>query len=128
MGATTSSKDANRYWFFEEFKEPGNKADPKGYALKDAGTIDQPCAPWIEYKEPWGPNGVSSVYSKLKDRIWSPMAGSSNGIGISLARKRRKRKLRNSRGLLTFERPAKLIRSFMTRLVSCLRRLSVMHP
>jgi hypothetical protein len=46
-GSYPSSKDANRYWFFEEFKEPGNKADPKGYALKDAGTIDQPCEPWI---------------------------------------------------------------------------------
>ena len=76
-GSYPSLEDAKGYWPFEEFNEPGNKADPKAYALKNAGTIGQPCAPWIEYKESWGPDGVSSVYSKLKDRIWSPIPGAS---------------------------------------------------
>ncbi|MDD1748638.1 MAG: hypothetical protein LUO89_02070 [Methanothrix sp.] len=76
-GSYSSSKDAKRYLFIEGFKEPGFKADPKAYVLKDAGTIDQPLVPWIKYKEAWGPDGVSSVYSKLKDRIWSPIPGTS---------------------------------------------------
>jgi hypothetical protein len=72
-----SLNDANQYWFIEAFKEPGTKADPNSYDLNDAGTIDQPYEPWIGYKEPWKPDDVSSVYSKLIHRIWSPIPGSS---------------------------------------------------
>jgi hypothetical protein len=70
-------KEAKKYLFIEGFKEPGSMADPKKYILFDAGTIDNPKAPWIKYEEPWGPDDVSSVYAKLKDRIWSPIPGTS---------------------------------------------------
>ena len=74
----SSLKDAKKYLFIEGFKEPGNKADPTQYALIDAGTIDHPIAPWIKYPQPWGPDDVSPAYSKLKNRIWSPIPGTSN--------------------------------------------------
>jgi hypothetical protein len=71
-----SYEDLKEEWF-EDFKKPGDKADPTKYSLKNAGTVDSPCFPWIKYKEPWGPDRISSIYSKLKDRIWSPVPGSS---------------------------------------------------
>lgn len=76
-GSYSSLKDAKKYLFIEGFKKPGNKADPTQYALIDVGTIDHPIAPWIKYPEPWGPDNVSPVYSKLKNRIWSPIPGTS---------------------------------------------------
>jgi hypothetical protein len=67
---------------FDQFKQPETKTEPPNYKLANAGTIDSPTdsAPWIKYKEPWGPDRVSSVYSKLKDPLWSPKPGSSKWI------------------------------------------------
>lgn len=76
-GSYPSLEDAKKYLFIEGFKVPGNRADPREYILLDAGTIDHPVAPWIKYMEPWGPDDVSSVYSKLQDRVWSPIPGTS---------------------------------------------------
>jgi hypothetical protein len=76
-GSYPTLKDAKKYLFIEGFKEPGSMEDPKNYILSDAGTIDHPVAPWIKYEGPWGPDDVSSVYSKLKDRIWSRIPGTS---------------------------------------------------
>jgi hypothetical protein len=52
--------------------QPEVKAEPSDCILKNAGTIDKPseCAPWIGYKDKWGPDGVSSVFWKLRDHLW----------------------------------------------------------
>lgn len=67
---------------FDQFKQPEMKTEPPDYKLVNAGTIDSPAdsTPWIQYKEPWGPDRVSSVYSKLKDPLWSPRPRSSKWI------------------------------------------------
>lgn len=67
---------------FDQFKQPEMKAEPPNYKLVSAGTIDSPAdsTPWIKRKEPWEPDMVSSVYSKLKDPLWSPQPGSSGWI------------------------------------------------
>ncbi len=67
---------------FDQFKQPEMKTEPPDYKLVNAGTIDSPTdsAPWIQRKEPWGPDRVSSVYSKLKDPLWSPKPRSPKWI------------------------------------------------
>ncbi len=66
----------------DQIKPPEERAEPPAYILKNAGTLDNPTdsAPWINYKDDWGPDRVSSVYSKLKDPLWSPTSRSSNWL------------------------------------------------
>jgi hypothetical protein len=56
----------------DSYHAPGEVAEPGEYTLIDVGTLKQPSteALWITYKERWGPQRISSVYSKLKDRLW----------------------------------------------------------
>lgn len=63
----------------DQIKQPETRVEPPDYALKNAGTISSPTdlAPWLNYKDNWGPDKVSSVYSKLKEPLWSPKPGSS---------------------------------------------------
>ncbi|HSD56695.1 MAG TPA: hypothetical protein VLB04_00830 [Methanotrichaceae archaeon] len=66
----------------DQFKQPEEKTKPPNYKLINAGTLGNATdsAPWIERREPWGPDRVSSVYSKLKDPLWSPKPRSSKWI------------------------------------------------
>jgi hypothetical protein len=58
----------------DQIKQPETRVDPLDYALRNAGTLSDPTdlAPWIDHKDKWGPDGVSSVDSELKDPLWSP--------------------------------------------------------
>jgi hypothetical protein len=51
----------------------------------DAGALDQPsaAAPWIAYKKRWGLHRISSVYSKLKDRLWDAAGNTLRDIPIA---------------------------------------------
>jgi len=40
-------------------------------------------APWIKYKKGWGPQKVSSVYSKLKNRLWDMKGNTLKPIPIA---------------------------------------------
>lgn len=67
---------------FDQFKQPEERTEPPNYRLMNAGTLGNASdfAPWIERREPWGPDRVSSVYSKLKDPLWSPKPRSTKWI------------------------------------------------
>jgi hypothetical protein len=56
----------------DSYATPGKIAKPGNYKLVNVGTLEQPSkvTPWINYKKGWGPKKVSSVYSKLKNRLW----------------------------------------------------------
>lgn len=56
----------------DSYRRPGHVARPGEYTLVDVGSLQQPsaAAPWIMHRKGWGPQRISSVYSKLKDRLW----------------------------------------------------------
>lgn len=62
----------------DQIRPPEGIVEPPGYVLKNAGTPDNPSdlAPWINYREDWGPDRISSVYSKLMDPLWTPKSRS----------------------------------------------------
>ncbi|NIN63532.1 MAG: hypothetical protein GTO63_02210 [Anaerolineae bacterium] len=63
---------------------PGEATRPGEYSLVDAGALEQPsaAAPWIAYNKRWGLHRVSSVYSKLKDRLWDAAGNTLRDIPI----------------------------------------------
>jgi hypothetical protein len=46
--------------------------------------LEQPsaAAPWIAYKKRWGLHRISSVYSKLKDRLWDAAGNTLRDIRV----------------------------------------------
>ena len=59
-----------KFALFEMFRPPGFESKPQEYALFDAGTLEDPKVPWLCNDEPWGPDEVGSVCTRLKTRLW----------------------------------------------------------
>jgi hypothetical protein len=68
----------------DSYQKPGEVARPGEYSLTDVGTLEQPSseALWITYKSRWGPHRISSVYSKLKDRLWDAAGNALRDVPI----------------------------------------------
>ena len=66
----------------DQIRQPEQVATPPDYLLMNVGNLSDPAdiAPWINYTEKWGPDGVNSVNSKLKYPIWSPEPISSRWL------------------------------------------------
>ncbi|VVB63605.1 Uncharacterised protein [uncultured archaeon] len=66
----------------DQIRQPEQTAKPPDYFLNNAGNLSDPTdiAPWINFTEKWGPDGVNSVNSKLKCPIWSPKPSSSGWL------------------------------------------------
>jgi hypothetical protein len=56
----------------DSYRAPGDIAKSGEYKLVDVGTLRKPsrAAPWITYRKGWGEDKISSVYGKLRDRLW----------------------------------------------------------
>jgi hypothetical protein len=69
----------------DTYASPGKIARTGNYELVNAGNLEQPseAAPWIKYKKGWGPQKVSSVYSKLKNRLWGLQGNTLKPIPIA---------------------------------------------
>lgn len=66
----------------DSYQIPGVIARPGDYTLVDVGTLKRPSpeTPWITYKKGWGAQRISSVYSKLKSRLWGAAGNSLRRI------------------------------------------------
>jgi hypothetical protein len=56
----------------DSYDKPGRVARPGEYTLTDAGALEVPSSecPWIAYTTGWGEQGITSVYDKLRSRLW----------------------------------------------------------
>jgi hypothetical protein len=56
----------------DSYDKPGLVAQPGAYTVNDMGNLEapSPACPWITYAKGWGEQGISSVYEKLKTRLW----------------------------------------------------------
>lgn len=58
----------------DQIKQPEARVEPPDYVLKNAGTISNPTdlAPWLNYKDNWGPDKVSSVLFEAEGGFLEP--------------------------------------------------------
>jgi hypothetical protein len=72
----SSKRIPKAYSIVDKFTDPDEIAKPGDYLLKNVGNLKKPSqsTPWILHKTGWGPDNVTSVYEKLKSRVWGPSA------------------------------------------------------